>query len=194
MKADERAAGLLEGIASTGQGVGGAVAQRAMRRKSVTFAGTIDVLREFICHDLDCVLAFALENGERVIVEGTQGFGLSILHSGYYPYSTSRETTAAGTLSEVGLSPRDVDCIALVLRSFPIRVHGNSGPLPLETTWEAITRKSGANVDLTEFTTVTEQLRRVAEFHDGVVLRAVRANRTKPHIPKSRRLFRLFNT
>lgn len=176
MRADERAAGLLEGIASTGQGVGGAVAQRAMRRSSITFAGTIECLREFVRPDLDHVLAVALEDGERVMIEGTQGFGLSILHGGHYPYSTSRDTTAAGALSEAGLSPRHVDCVALVLRSFPIRVHGNSGPLPLETTWESITRSSGANVNLTEFTTVTGRPRRVAEFHDEVVLRALRAN------------------
>ena len=177
MRADERAAGLLEGIASTGQGVGGAVAQRTMRRSSVTFAGTIDRLREYVRTELDQVLALALEDEERVIVEGTQGFGLSILHGGHYPYSTSRETTAAGALSEAGLSPRDVDCIALVLRSFPIRVHGNSGPLPLETTWESIACTSGANIDLTEFTTVTGRPRRVAEFHDDVAIRAIRANR-----------------
>ena len=177
MRADERAAGLIEGIASTGQGVGGAVAQRTMRRPSVRFAGTTDLLRDFVRTDLDRALALALEEGERVIVEGTQGFGLSILHGGHYPYSTSRETTAAGALSEAGLSPRDVDCVALTLRSFPIRVNGNSGPLPLETTWESITRKSGSNSGLTEFTTVTRQLRRVAEFHDDVVIRAIRANR-----------------
>ena len=176
MRADERAAGLLEGIASTGQGVGGAVAQRAMRRPSITFAGTIECLREFVRPDLDHVLAVALEDGERVMIEGTQGFGLSILHGGHYPYSTSRDTTAAGALSEAGLSPRHVDCVALVLRSFPIRVQGNSGPLPLETTWESITRNSGANVNLTEFTTVTGRPRRVAEFDQEVVIRALRAN------------------
>ena len=176
MRADERSAGLMEEIASTGQGVGGAVAQRTMRRPSVRFAGTTEILRDFVCTDLDRILAAALNDGERVIVEGTQGFGLSILHGGHYPYSTARETTAAGALSEAGLSPRDVDFIALVLRSFPIRVHGNSGPLPLETTWKSITRKSGANVDLTELTTVTGRPRRVAEFHDEVVTRAVQAN------------------
>ena len=36
MKADEREAGLVKEIASTGQGIGGAVAQRAMRRPSGT--------------------------------------------------------------------------------------------------------------------------------------------------------------
>ena len=134
-------------------------------------------LRDFVHPDIDRILALALAAGERIIVEGTQGFGLSILHGRHYPYATSRDTTAAGVLSEAGLSPRDVDCVALTLRSFPIRVHGNSGPLPLETTWRRITRNSGANADLTEFTTVTGRPRRVAEFHEEVVLRAIRANR-----------------
>ena len=112
-----------------------------------------------------------------MIVEGTQGFGLSILQGGHYPYATSRDTTAAGALSESGLSPRDVDCVALTLRAFPIRVGGNSGPLPLETTWETITRDCGAVADLTELTTVTGRPRRVAEFHDEIVSRAIQANR-----------------
>ena len=176
MRADERAAGLLEGIASTGTGVGGAVAQRAMRRPSITFAGTIECLREFVRPDLDHVLAVALEDGERVMIEGTQGFGLSILHGGHYPYSTSRDTTAAGALSEAGLSPRHVDCVALVLRSFPsacreIRAHSLSKPHGSQSR-----ANSGANVNLTEFTTVTGRPRRVAEFDQEVVIRALRAN------------------
>ena len=177
MRADERKAGLVEGIASTGQGVGGAVAQRAMRRSSVMFAGGTKSLRGFVRPDLDRILASALAQGERVVVEGTQGFGLSILHGGHYPYATSRDTSAAGALSEAGLSPREVDRVALTLRTFPIRVGGNSGPLPLETTWEAIARDCGAGADLTEFTTVTGRPRRVASFHDDAVLRAIRANR-----------------
>ena len=177
MRADEHKAGLVNGIASTGQGVGAAVAQRAMRRSSVTFAGGTKSLRGFVRPDLDRILASALARGERVIVEGTQGFGLSILHGGHYPYATSRDTTAAGALSEAGLSPREVDCVALTLRAFPIRVGGNSGPLPLETTWDAITHDCRAGADLTEFTTVTGRRRRVAQFHAEIVLRAIRANR-----------------
>lgn len=177
MRANERDAGLVEGIASTGQGVGGAVSQRSMRRPSVTFADDTPCLHPFVHSDLDRILDHALGRGERIIVEGTQGFGLSILHGGHYPYATSRDTTAAGTLSEAGLSPRDVDCVALTLRMFPIRVGGNSGPLPLETTWERIARDSGAKADLTEFTTVTGRPRRVAGFHEEIVLRAIRANR-----------------
>ncbi len=178
MREEERQAGLVEGIGSTGQGVGAAVAQRAMRRRSVTFADSPKFpLRGFVRPDLDRILASALDRGERVIVEGTQGFGLSLLHGGHYPYATSRDTTAAGALSEAGLSPRDVDYVALTLRAFPIRVGGNSGPLPLETKWETIMRGCGAGADLTELTTVTGRPRRVARFHEEIVLRAVRANR-----------------
>ena len=177
MRADERDAGLLDSIASTGQGVGSAVVRRTMRTSSITFAGELKCLRPFICGDLDRVLADALSRQERIILEGTQGFGLSILQGCYYPYATSRDTTAAGALSEASLSPRDVDCVALVLRAFPIRVAGNSGPLPLETTWQDIAQRCGANLDLTEFATVTGRARRVARFHSEVAVRAIRANR-----------------
>ena len=177
MRADERQAGLSQKIASTGQGVGGAVAQRAMRRSSVKFAGDTKSLRRFVHTELDRVLASSFAHGDRAIIEGTQGFGLSILHGGHYPYATSRDTTAAGALSEAGLSPRDVDCVVLTLRTFPIRVGGASGPLPLETTWEAVASDCSAGVDLTEYTTVTGRPRRVAEFHEAVVSRAIQANR-----------------
>ena len=177
MKAEERKAGLIEAIASTGQGVGSAVSRRTMRSATVTFAGDSTALRSFVRTDLHYVLADALLSGARVLVEGTQGFGLSVLHGGHYPYATSRDTSASGALSEAGLSPRDVDCVALVLRSFPIRVGGNSGPLPLETSWEEVSRRSGGDRDLTEYTTVTGRARRVAGFDEDTVLRAIAVNR-----------------
>ena len=177
MRAEERAAGLVEAIASTGEGVGSALARRTMRLSSVTFAGDMDVLRGFVRPDLHRILADALARNARVIVEGTQGFGLSILHGGHYPYATSRDTTAAGALSEAGLSPRDVDCVALILRAFPIRVGGNSGSLPRETSWEKVSGASGASKDLTEYATVTGRQRRVAQFHEDVVLQAISVNR-----------------
>ena len=177
MRAEEREEGLVEAIASTGQGVGSALARRTMRRSSITFAGDTSALCGFVRSDLHRILADALARQARVLVEGTQGFGLSILHGGHYPYATSRDTTAAGALSEAGLSPRDVDCVALILRAFPIRVGGKSGPLPLETTWEQVSAASGATKDLTEYATVTGRPRRVARFQEDIVLRAISVNR-----------------
>src|SRR5206468_1357773 len=93
-----------------------------------------------------------------------------------YPFVTSRDTSAAGATAEAGLSPLDVDQVALVLRSFPIRVAGRSGPLPNEITWEKLTRESGHRGTLAEFTSVTGRLRRVARFDAEIVRRAIAVN------------------
>ena len=66
----------------------------------------------------------ALDAGKKILIEGTQGFGLSLYHSEYYPRCTSRDTTAAGFLAEVGVSPKMVTEIVVVFRTFPIRVAG----------------------------------------------------------------------
>jgi adenylosuccinate synthase len=117
-----------------------------------------------------------LDVGARIIVEGTQGFGLSLYDGGYWPKATSRATTAAAALAETGLSPMDVDAVVLVIRSYPIRVAGNSGPLPGETSWEAISGAIDAQADLREFTTVTKKLRRVGHFDASVVRAAIASN------------------
>ena len=176
MRTEECDAGLIEAIASTAQGVGSAVARRAMRDASVGFAEDSRRLRRYVRTDLNRMLAGALSRGARVLVEGTQGFGLSVLHGRHYPYATSRDTTVTGALSEAGLGASSVDCVALVLRAFPIRVGGNSGPLPLETSWEQVTKESGGHAELVEYTTVTRRVRRVAKFDEEVVQRAIDVN------------------
>jgi adenylosuccinate synthase len=116
--------------------------------------------------------------GERVIIEGTQGFGLSLLHGPYFPYATSRDTTAAGALSEVGLSPLDVDDVTLVIRSFPIRVGGNSGPFGAdEIDWLTVAEEGGHSTSVEEFTSVTHRVRRVSRFDSEVVRQAIAVNR-----------------
>ncbi len=120
----------------------------------------------------------ALDHGKKVLVEGTQGFGLSLYHSDSYPKATSRDTTAAGFLSEVGLSPLLVTEIVLVFRTFPIRVAGEqAGPLKDEITWETVQRESGYPVPVHEMTTVSKKLRRVGRFDWNQAVEAVRVNR-----------------
>ena len=117
-----------------------------------------------------------LDAGKRVVVEGTQGFGLSLLQGGFWPKATSRDTTAAAFLAEAGLSPLDVDDVTLVIRCHPIRVAGDSGPLPGQTSWEQIAAEAGIAEDISELTTVTAKLRRVGRFDPEVVRRAIQAN------------------
>ena len=161
-------------IGSTQSGTGAAVARRVMRGPDVRLARDEPALAPFL-QSTAPILRRALDRGERVVIEGTQGFGLSVLHNAAYPYATSRDTTAAAAVSEAGLSPLDVDEVVLVVRAYPIRVGGASGPLPRETTWESVAARSGGG-PLEEYTTVTGRLRRVADFDPAVVRAAIAAN------------------
>ena len=92
--------------------------------------------------DTQMLLNDALERGENVLVEGTQGAMLDF-HLGPYPFVTTRQTNSAAWLAECGLPPVNVRTV-LVVRSHPIRVAGNSGPMPGETSWLELARELNA--------------------------------------------------
>jgi len=170
--------GLGARIGSTQSGTGAAVADRIMRRSEKYLAENDERLRPFVSQESTALLARSrLDRGEHVIVEGTQGFGLSVFHSQYYPNVTSRDTTAATFLAEVGLSPFDVQDIVLVIRAYPIRVSGDSGPLPNEIDWAIVTRDAGSSSPIVEYTSVTNRVRRVGRFDPTVVRRAIDVNK-----------------
>ncbi len=180
-RANERELGLSERLSSTLCGVGSAVARRALRANDVQLAENVattqDWLRPFIT-DVSAEANTAVDSGKKVLVEGTQGSGLSLYHSPFYPKTTSRDTNAAGFLSEVGLSPRVVSEIVLVFRTFPIRVAGTqAGPLIGELTWEQLQTESNSPVPLHEYTTVTRKLRRLGKFDAEAAHRAALLNR-----------------
>jgi adenylosuccinate synthase len=177
----EKEAKLEGAIGSTGSGVGAAVmasvARGAANLELKSFeAADYQPLQPYLC-DMSHHLRRLIDRGDRIILEGTQGFGLSLMEGGYWPKATSRSTTAAGALAEAGLSPLDADDVTMVVRSYPIRVAGNSGPLANETTWEQIARKAERDDDLREYTTVTGRLRRVGNFDPALVKRALAVNR-----------------
>lgn len=173
---NEETSDLRSSIGSTLSGTGAAVIARAKRDGSARLARDEQLLSNFI-RPAAQYLRDRLAKNERVIIEGTQGFGLSVLHSPHYPYATSRDTSAAGFVSEAGISPLDVDDVTLVIRAFPIRVAGHSGPLANETTWDNVTQQSGSRVPLLERTSVTKAVRRVGAFDPFVVSHAIVHNR-----------------
>ncbi len=66
----------------------------------------------------------------------------------------------------------------MVVRTFPIRVAGQqAGPLDNEISWTTLQEESGSARELTEFTTVTRKMRRVARFDVNVVREACQVNR-----------------
>jgi adenylosuccinate synthase len=162
-------------IGSTCTGTGIAVVKRALRLKNLRLAKDVPLLDPYLT-EVSREVMISYLSGKKIVIEGTQGFGLSVYHSPHYPYVTSRDTTASGFLSEVGISPLTVSDVIMVIRTFPIRVGGNSGPLPREINWKTVQDESGYPYEIQEFTTVTKRLRRVARFDLEVVKRAVNAN------------------
>lgn len=168
--------GLQQRISSTRQGVGAATARRIMGRgKGVRLAKDVRELQPFI-RDTWELLERAYREEGRVLVEGTQGTGLSIFH-GPYPFVTSRDTTVSGCLSEAGISPTRVRKTIMVCRTYPIRVQnppgGTSGPMRQELDWEEIARRARvplSRLKTNERTSTTNRQRRVSAF-DWTLLR-----------------------
>jgi adenylosuccinate synthase len=172
----ERRSGLTERIGSTGSGTGAAVARRVTRGSRTELAGACASLIPYLAPTRE-LLRGMLDAGENVIIEGTQGFGLSLLHTPHFPNATSRDTTAAGALSETGLGPLDVGEVVLVLRALPIRVAGRSGPFGAEELdWATVAAEAGHAVGIDERTSVTNRVRRVARFDPVIAREAIAAN------------------
>lgn len=179
----EQERGLAQAISSTSSraryGIAEAVADRVLRSHETCFAEDVVSLQSYLCDTVD-LLNSELDSDGIVLFEGTQGALLSLLH-GPYPYVTSRDTTAQALFTAAGVNPYgfDVDVIGVV-RRYPIRVAGNSGPFGSdvnEITWEQVAAVAGTATDLTEYTSVTGLPRRVADFSWTDFSRACMLNR-----------------
>lgn len=156
---------LKESIGSTGTGTGPANADRAMR--TLKLAKDVDSLALYL-EDVPNAVNFALDNGEKVMVEGTQGTFLSLWH-GTYPYVTSKDVTASAICADVGLGPTKVDDVVVVFKSYVTRV--GEGPLKNELNAETTSAKGWKEVG-----TVTGRTRRAAEFDFDLAKRAIMLN------------------
>ncbi len=157
-------------IGSTGEGVGPAREARISRDpdRFRRFWQVADEwgLTDCVVSDTPKMIAGWQDMGKDVLVEGTQGSALSLLHS-FWPYCTSVDTNAAGIIAEVGIAPSRVTDVLLVCRTYPIRVAGNSGPMAGEITWQDLSRRVGHDL-IPERTTVTKKVRRIAEWDDDL--------------------------
>ena len=140
-------------IGSTGSGCGPANAARALRKAKQ--AKDEKELAEFLC-DVPLEVNEALDNGKGVLVEGTQGFGISLLY-GTYPFVTSKDTTASQMATDVGIGPTRVDEVIVVFKSFPTRV----GEGPFET---QMNEEKANALHIVEYGTVTGRKRRIGEW------------------------------
>ncbi len=162
---EKRNAYLSGKIGSTLQGVGAAMSDRVMRK--LRLAKDFPEL-EGMVGDVSLEVNEAVDRGEIVYIEGTQGTYLSLYH-GTYPYVTSRDTTASAFASEVGVGPKKVDEVIVVFKAYVTRVGG--GPLPGEIPLEEAKRRGWA-----ERATVTGRVRRAAPFNIELARRAIMLN------------------
>lgn len=160
-------------IGSTAEGVGEARVSKVQRRGGAILARDYDWPNYVEIGDVASLAADLMDVGGRVMLEGTQGSGLS-LHHGHYPYTTSTDTNASGIAAEAGIAPSKVKCTHLVIRTYPIRVAGNSGPMGEELEWDALMEQF--EITAPEQTTVTKKTRRIARYDEAQVDRAVLLN------------------
>ena len=200
----EQDLGMHKAIGSTAKGIGAARADRIMRvaktyhtmgclipefyqlhypdrwREDQLNPDFVDLLYRlslaFSWSVTGAYLADALDG--HVIIEGTQGYGLG-LHRIDYPRVTSSDTRAIDFLAMAGLNPwhhkvTDFE-VWVVVRAYPIRVAGDSGPLYKETTWSELGLAE-------ELTTVTKKVRRVGLWDQSLFDAAVIGNGGSSHV------------
>lgn len=166
-------------IGSTAKGIGAARSARIMRT-ALRFTdvwhrvpraipkSTQVLVREFFQYRQEM-------NSHRIVIEGTQGHGLG-LHAGYYPYCTSGDVDTVDQLAACRIHPAEFRIQPwVVLRTYPIRVAGNSGPMHREIDFTELSARMGVVVE-PERTTVTNRIRRIGEWDPDLARSAVSAN------------------
>ena len=172
--------GMNKEMGSTAHGCGAILIRKLWRGHNHEIPHRMESEKEY-CEKMGLKVVDTIEmldeEDATILLEGTQGTMLSIHTTPYYPYCTTRECTASGYLAECGFSPFDVRDIIGVIRSFPIRVHGNSGDTSgEELTWDQVSQIAGREI-VPERTTVTKLVRRIFTFGDKDFEHAVRINK-----------------
>ncbi|OPY37474.1 MAG: Adenylosuccinate synthetase [Methanoregula sp. PtaU1.Bin051] len=156
---DKGSAHLAKKIGSTGSGCGPANSDRVMRVSPQ--AKDVPELKEYLL-DVPKAIDDALKQDQNVLLEGTQGFGIS-LYYGTYPFVTSKDTSASQIAADNGVGPTKIDNVVVVFKAYPTRV--GEGPFSTEMPAE----KSDA-MGIMEFGTVTHRKRRIGGW-DGAMAR-----------------------
>lgn len=144
---EEDAGAVGQKIGTTKTGCGPAWSERA--RRTAKLAQDEPKLKPFLTD-----VAKAVNDEKNVLIEGSQGFMLSVLY-GTYPYVTSKDTSASSIAADVGLGPKSIDNVIMVIKSYTTRV-GN-GPLKNE-----ISMEEAEKFGIQEYGTVTGRPRRTS--------------------------------
>ena len=128
-----------------------------------------EILKPYVT-DTSLLLNQALERGENVLLEGSQGTLLDVDH-GTYPFVTSSNPTAGGASTGSGIGPTRISRVIGIVKAYTTRV--GSGPFPTELFDEdgEKLRSIGG-----EFGTTTGRSRRCGWYDAPIARYAVRIN------------------
>jgi adenylosuccinate synthase len=128
-----------------------------------------EILRPYVT-DTSLLLNQALDKGETVLLEGSQGTLLDVDH-GTYPFVTSSNPTAGGASTGSGIGPTRISRVIGIVKAYTTRV--GSGPFPTElfdADGEKLRSIGG------EFGTTTGRSRRTGWYDAPIARYAVRIN------------------
>ncbi|TQN33529.1 adenylosuccinate synthetase [Haloactinospora alba] len=133
------------------------------------YLGYAEMLRPHVA-DTSLVLNRALDAGETVYLEGSQGTLLDLDH-GTYPFVTSSSPTAGGACSGAGIGPTRISKVVGIVKAYTTRV--GSGPFPtelLDEQGEWLRQQGG------EYGVTTGRNRRCGWFDAPIARHATRVN------------------
>jgi adenylosuccinate synthase len=162
---DAEDAHLKKTVGTTGTGTGPANSDRALRK--LKLAKEVNELKSYL-GNVSEIVNESIDKSHSVLIEGTQGTYLSLYH-GDYPFVTSKDVTASGICSDVGIGPKKVDEVILVFKAYVTRVGG--GPLENELTVD-----EASKLGWVEYGSVTGRQRRASPFNMDLAKKSVSIN------------------
>ncbi|CDE25586.1 adenylosuccinate synthetase 2 [Clostridium sp. CAG:440] len=163
---------------STFKGCGVAQAEKIIRKPGTILAKDyFKTLPNDMKNKIEIVDTAIMINNctEDILIEGSQGQDLDINYGLDYPNVTSRMCSTSQLIADAGCSPFKVKEIYMIIRPYPIRISNKtnigidiySGDYAgsKEISWEEVKKRSGCNIELKEYTTVTKKVRRVFEMN-----------------------------
>jgi adenylosuccinate synthase len=120
--------------------------------------------------DTRLLLGKALDAGETVLLEGSQGTMLDVDH-GTYPYVTSSNPTAGGACAGSGIGPTRITAVIGIVKAYTTRVGSGPFPTELHDDMGERLRKTGGEVGVT-----TGRPRRTGWFDSVIARYAARVN------------------
>ena len=170
LKEEKENSHLMGSIGSVGTGVGPCRRDKIMRKEDLLFAKDVPELKNYLT-DTKKEIFKALEDKKEILLEGDHGAKLDLIH-GEYPFVTSRSVNASSVLGELGIGPREVRDVHVVLKPYTTRV----GPGPLEEEILNLKVLEWAHDEGGETGTISKRFRRIGKFEWKKVSEVIKMN------------------